>query len=431
MRKMKDSGIAWIGDIPENWECEPLKSVLNDRKEMNNPIKTNFILSLTNDRGVIPYTDKGDVGNKSKEDLTGYKLAYPNDIVLNSMNVIIGSVNLSKYFGAVSPVYYMLYLRNEKQDIRFYNYIFQTKVFQNNLKGYGNGIMEIRMRIQMSKLNTIYLAYPNNEDQKKIADYLDLKCGKVDELVGLQENMIKELKDYKQSVITEAVTKGLNKSAPMKPSGIDWIGEIPESWEVNRMRYLAIMQNGINISRESFGFGYPFVSYGDVYRNSLLPFEVVGLVNSAIADRENYSVKKGDVFFTRTSETIAEIALSSTCTKTIENAVFAGFLIRARLISNKINIDYGKYYFRSSHLRKYFVEAMNIITRASLSQELLKDLMVLIPPQQEQQEIADYLDKKCEQIDKLIAIKQQKIQELKDYKKSLIYEHVTGKKEVM
>lgn len=129
-RKMIDSGIAWIGKIPEDWKVVRLKQLLSERNESNNPLKTEFILSLTNDRGVIPYSEKGAVGNNSKEDLTGYKLAYPNDIVLNSMNVIIGSVGLSQYYGAVSPVYYMLYPRNKKDDVRFYNYIFSQKYFK-------------------------------------------------------------------------------------------------------------------------------------------------------------------------------------------------------------------------------------------------------------------------------------------------------------
>ena len=128
---MKDSGIEWIGEIPKEWATKRLKAVLCERTEINNPIKTDFILSLTNDRGVIPYNEKGDVGNKSKDDLTGYKLAYPNDIVLNSMNVIIGSVALSSYFGCVSPVYYMLYPRSSNDSTKYYNYLFQTKEWQN------------------------------------------------------------------------------------------------------------------------------------------------------------------------------------------------------------------------------------------------------------------------------------------------------------
>lgn len=430
MKQMKDSGIEWIGQIPEDWNIKRLKAVLCERNESNNPIKTDYILSLTNDRGVIPYDEKGDVGNKSKEDVSGYKLAYPNDIVLNSMNVIIGSVALSKYYGCVSPVYYMLYPRNPMDDVRYYNYIFQTKEFQSKLKGYGNGIMEIRMRIQMSKLNTVELPIPDATTQTRIADFLDEKCGKIDRYIEKQQQVIEKLKAYKQSVITEAVTKGLNPDVPMKDSGIEWIGMIPEHWSSRRLRYLGTCVNGISKGGEYFGSGYPFVSYGDVYKNMELPSSVAGLVETTEDEREWYSVKEGDVFFTRTSETIEEVALTSTCMKTIENATFAGFLIRFRPNTNLLTKEFSKYYFRSDKHRLFFVKEMNLVTRASLSQELLKRLSVLLPPIDEQLTIAAHLEQKCSNIDEAINKKYAVIEKLIKYKKSLIYEAVTGKLEV-
>ncbi|MDD6636803.1 MAG: restriction endonuclease subunit S, partial [Coriobacteriaceae bacterium] len=181
---MKDSGVEWIGEIPEGWGAERLKTQLEERKESNNPIKTDFILSLTNTRGVIPYSEKGDIGNKAKEDLSSYRLARPGDIVLNSMNVVIGSVGLSRYFGAVSPVYYMLFPRDEQSDVRYFNYIFQMPAFQDSLKGLGNGIMEIRMRIPMSKLNDVKLPIPSTGEQRAIADYLDEKTAEIDSIVS-------------------------------------------------------------------------------------------------------------------------------------------------------------------------------------------------------------------------------------------------------
>ena len=430
MRKMKSSGVEWIGEIPEDWEIQRLKAVLCERNESNNPVKTDFILSLTNDRGVIPYEEKGNIGNKSKDDISGYKIARKNDIVLNSMNVIIGSVALSQYDGCVSPVYYMLYSRNGGDSVRYYNYIFQTKEFQNKLKGYGNGIMEIRMRIQMSKLNTVELTVPNSSTQHRIADFLDDKCGKIDRYIEKQQQIIDKLKEYKQAVITESVTKGLNLNVPMKDSGIEWIGMVPEHWNIRRLRYLGSCLNGISKSGEFFGDGFPFVSYGDVYKNIELPQKVEGLVQTTESEREWYSVKEGDVFFTRTSETIEEVALASTCMQTIENATFAGFLIRFRPNTNLLTKEFSKFYFRSDKHRLFFVKEMNLVTRASLSQELLKRLPVLLPPIKEQQEIAHFLESKCSTIDSAISKQTVIIEKLTEYKKSLIYEAVTGKLEV-
>jgi len=429
-RKMKDSGVEWIGEIPENWRIQNLKSILVERNENNKPVKTDFILSLTNDRGVIPYSEKGDIGNKSKDDLTGYKLAYPNDIVLNSMNVIIGSVGLSKYFGAVSPVYYMLYPRSEEDSVRYYNFIFQTKVFQESLKGYGNGIMEHRLRIPMMKLNTVMLPYPSAKEQREIANFLDSKVYLIDDIIEKTKQSIEDYKRYKQSLITETVTKGLNPDVEMKDSGIEWIGEIPGHWDVMKLRYLGVLQNGISKSGDEFGYGFPFVSYSDVYKNYSLPPKVFGLINSTREERQAYSVQKGDVFFTRTSETIEEVGFASTCLETIEDAVFAGFVIRFRPFTRKLNENFSKYYFRSELHRRFFVKEMDIVTRASLGQELLKKLPVIIPPVSEQKQIANYLDNKCSHIDKIIEQKEQLINELETYKKSLIYEYVTGKKRV-
>ena len=141
MREMKASGISWLGELPSNWELRKIKYCLQERVEKNNPVRTTEILSLTAKQGVIPYDQKEGGGNKPKEDVSAYRLAYPGDIVMNSMNILSGSVGLSQYFGCVSPVYYMLRPWNAKEDVRYYNYIFQTTMFQRSLFGLGNGIL--------------------------------------------------------------------------------------------------------------------------------------------------------------------------------------------------------------------------------------------------------------------------------------------------
>lgn len=172
------------------------------------------------------------------------------------------------------------------------------------------------------------------------------------------------------------------------------------------------------------------MSYGDVYRNYSIPQTVKGLIESTEAERHLYSVQKGDIFFTRTSETIEEVGFSSVCEETIENATFAGFLIRLRPVDDTLDTGFAKYYFRSSHHRYYLVKEMNLVTRASLGQSLLKGMPVLVPPKEEQKEIARYLDDKCGQIDELIHKKEELLKQLENYKKSLFYEYVTGKKGV-
>ena len=423
---MKYSGVEWIGEIPEDWDIKRLKAVLCERNESNNPIKTDYILSLTNDRGVIPYDEKGDVGNKSKEDLSGYKLAYLNDIVLNSMNVIIGSVALSKYYGCVSPVYYMLYPRNPMDDVRYYNYIFQTKEFQSKLKGYGNGIMEIRMRIQMSKLNTVELPIPEATTQTRIADFLDDKCGKIDRYIEKQQQTIDKLKEYKQAVITEAVTKGLDPDAPMKDSGIEWIGMIPEHWDVPEIKYLVRIASG----------GTPDRNHPE-YWNGNIPWIKTGeLQNDIITNAEEYITEEGlnnssaQVFNINTilvamygqGKTRGMTALLKIPAST--NQACAGLTVT----NSNVQIEY---------LWQCLIGAYDAIRseaagsgQPNLSATLIGNFHIALPPIEEQGLIVEYIKDRTVEIKSTIHKAEKLLEKLTEYKKSLIYEAVTGKKEV-
>ena len=423
-REMKDSGVQWISTIPESWEIKNIKSLLIERKEVNNPIKTDFILSLTKERGVIPYSEKGDVGNKSKEDYTGYKLAYPKDIVLNSMNIIIGSVGISNYFGAVSPVYYMLYPRKEGDYVEYFNYVFQTREFQNNLKGYGNGIMEHRMRIQMNKLNTVLLPYPPVKTQNKIVNYLDKKVSQIDDIISKQKGIIEKYKAYKQSIITETVTKGLNKNVPMKDSGIEWIGEIPSHWSKEKIKYLVQISRGRFNHRPRndvrfYNGEYPFIQTGDVARAN----KYINTYEQTL-NKKGFEVskefKKGTIVMTIAAN-IGDIAILNFDSCAPDSIV--GF--------EPIGYSHWNYiYYLFIAAKPAFFETSIISTQLNLNIELIKELFVVRPPMEEQKQIAEFLDKKCIAIDTAVVKKEQLIEKLESYKKSLIYECVTGKREV-
>lgn len=213
---MKDSGIEWTASLPSHWRIPRWKNVLSERNKTNKEGEVKEILSLSASQGVVPYSERVGGGNKAKEDLTAYKIAYAGDIVLNSMNVVSGSVALSAYDGCVSPVYYMYYPSNSKDDARYFNYVFQTTPFQLSLFGLGNGIMvkqsstgklnTVRMRISSSTLNSLPLPYPPAGEQKEISDFLDLKCIEIDRLINAKQQIVEELKAYKKSFIWETVT---------------------------------------------------------------------------------------------------------------------------------------------------------------------------------------------------------------------------------
>lgn len=428
MRKMKNSGIEWIGQIPEDWNIWPTKRFFRHTKTLaGEQVDSYERLALTMN-GVIKRS-KDDSEGLQPEKFDTYQVLRENELVfklIDLANVKTSRVGLSPYTGIVSPAY--IILTNDNEDNRFYYYYFMSMYYNEIFNNLGdNGV---RSSLNAQDLLNIPIVDIPSSLQKRIADFLDDKCGKIDRYIEKQQRIIDKLKEYKQAVITEAVTKGLDPDVPMKDSGIEWIGMIPKHWDVRRLRYLGSCVNGISKSGEFFGNGFPFVSYGDVYKNMELPQKVEGLVQTTDDEREWYSVIEGDVFFTRTSETIEEVALTSICMQTIENATFAGFLIRFRPNSSLLTKEFSKFYFRSDKHRLFFVKEMNLVTRASLSQELLKRLPVLLPPTEEQQKIAQYLESKCSEIESAIAKQTSIIEKLTEYKKSLIYEAVTGKKEV-
>ncbi|WP_270899231.1 restriction endonuclease subunit S [Bacteroides xylanisolvens] len=210
-----------------------------------------------------------------------------------------------------------------------------------------------------------------------------------------------------------------------KDSETQWLGKIPSHWGCVRLKNLGTCQNGVSKGGDYFGEGFPFVSYSDAYKNIVLPTKVQGLAKSTEDDRIAYSVEKGDVLFTRTSESIDEIGFASTCLETIKDSVFAGFLIRFRPNTCSIIPEYYKYYFRSMHLRKFFTKEMNIVTRASLSQQLLGQLKVLIPSIEEQRCISMYLDRKCDKLDEWLDKKQKEVEHLKELRQRVIADAVT------
>ena len=438
---MKDSGVAWINAIPKNWELKKIKYTLQNRNENNNPIRSRDILSLTAKQGVIPLNEREGGGNKPKEDYSAYKLAYPNDIVMNSMNVLSGSVGLSKYFGCVSPVYYMLRPINIHDDVRYFNYIFQTTVFQRSLLGLGNGILmkesdngklnTIRMRIPLDKLGNLFIPVPDSVTQKKISDYLDGIIPEIDVLLADIEKQIETLEEYKKSVITEAVTKGLDPDVEMKDSGIEWIGEVPFHWSSTRIGYESWIRarlgwKGLK-AEEYVDEGHPFLSAFNIVDNQI-KWESLNYINDErYEESPEIMLKIGDIVLVKDGAGIGKCAR-------IDNLPYKTATTNGSLavISTKENLDYNYLYFylQSAMFQNFIIRMMNGMGVPHLSQEELRKITIPFPPISEQQQIALYLEQKRVEIDSSISEKKEQLETLEQYKKSLIYEYVTGKKGV-
>lgn len=448
MREMKESGIQWLREYPANWNLIKIKYCLKERVEKNNPVRTTDILSLTAKQGVIPYDQKEGGGNKPKEDVSAYRLAYPGDIVMNSMNILSGSVGLSNYFGCVSPVYYMLRPIDKSEDVRFYNYIFQSTVFQRSLYGLGNGILikesgngklnTIRMRIPIDKFGGLFIPVAPIQEQKHIADFLDAKCTEIDALTADIQTQIDTLEQYKRSVITEAVTKGLNPDVEMKDSGIEWIGKIPVSWSFPKITHILDYSHPYPIGDGDHGSiksteykdeGIPFIRVQNLGFATELNLEnIVYISESQNETIKNSSLFPGDVLFAKTGATIGKVGIVPKEIQIANTTSHVGKITVSRDINSKF-----VFYVLASYVgyKQFWDIAAQKSTRPELSIDEIKTIHVLLPQTIEEQiEIVAYLDAKCIQIDGAIQNKKEQLVTLDEYKKSLIYEYVTGKKEV-
>ena len=418
----KDSCVEWLGEIPSHWECLPIRSIFKFRNEKNDPIKTDNILSLSIANGVTEYSDENRGGNKRKDDLSSYKLAYPNDIVLNSLNVIVGAVGVSKYFGAISPVYYALSLYNQRANLSYYESIFKNENFQRGLLRFGKGILikfgengkmnTIRMKISQDDLKKLYFPIPPLDEQQKIAQFLDDKTAKIDQAVDLAEKQIALLKEHKQILIQNAVTRGLNPDVPLKDSGVEWIGQVPEHWEVKKLKFVLTLSNKKEESKNS-NKRYIGMENIESFTGKIndIPLIAEGIANSFYKD---------EILFGKLRPYLAKSYLAD-----FDGICSTEFLVyrSTKVLNNRfalnIFLSYG------------FIDAVNASTYGSkmprANAEFISNMFLAIPPLSEQKQIIDYLDKQTAKIDQAIALKTAHIEKLKEYKSVLINDVVTGK----
>lgn len=428
----KDSGSEWIGAIPDHWTASPLKRAFKiEGGSTPAPDEVNW-------DGDIAWVTPADLSglsslflDVSKRTITATGFASCGSTLLPAGSLIlstrapIGSLAIALISMCTNQGCKGL-VPNANASAVYFAFVLLTAKDELNNRGRGSTFLEI----SGDELSRFSVPTPPFAEQIKIARFVDHETARIDALIEAQQRLIELLKEKRQGLISHAVTKGLDPKAKMKDSGVEWLGEVPAHWGVKPLRYLGECQNGINIGGEAFGSGSAFLSYGDVYKNDVLPAEVAGLVQSSPGDQLRYSIEYGDVFFTRTSETVDEVGFSATCLQAIPNAVFAGFLIRFRPIDKLLAPRFSRYYFRNQGLRIFFNKEMNLVTRASLSQDLLKLLPVTLPPLAEQMEISDFLDKVSAEFAFLLEQGVKAVDLLKERRSALISAAVTGKIDV-
>lgn len=419
--KMKDSGIAWIGEIPEEWELSKIGAVYEERNQKVSD--ADFPPLSVTKQGVVPQLETA----AKTIDGENRKLICKNDFVINSRSDRRGSCGISEYDGSCSLINTVLKPRRNMCNA-YYSFVFRSERFADEFYRWGNGIVDDLWSTKWSNMKRIYIPAPSLQEQHRIADYLDRKCSQIDAIIARQQEVIEKLKAYKLSVITEAVTKGLNPHAPMKDSGVEWIGEIPEQWRKVRLKNICQFINGDRSSNypspnEYVDEGIPFLGADSLYGR------YVDIIQSKKITKEKYhsmggaKIQKGDILYTLRGSTIGKNALS-----TFDEGTVASSLMVIRptsLLSNFL-----LYWLNSEEEFQQRQSYINGSTAPNLSAENVGSFIMFLPSKVEQQEIADYLDKKCAEIESTILKKQMLVEWLGKYKKSLIYEVVTGKKEV-
>jgi type I restriction enzyme S subunit len=432
-----DTEYEWIGTIPSHWTLKKIKFVFWDRKENNNPIKSENLISLTIEKGVIPHSEKTGGGNKPKEDLTKYKLVYPGDIVLNSMNVIAGAVGISRYFGVVSPVYYMLIPRDLDHSNEYFHHLFRTEIFQKSLYGLGNGILikeneetgklnTIRMRIPMDKLGDQFIPVPPAEEQNLIARYLNKKTKQIDRLVEKIQKKIELLKEQRTSLINQCVTKGLNPNVEMKDSGVEWIGDIPSHWSVSKIKWVSekigsgvTPRGGADVYSET---GVPFLRSQNVHFDGLHLDDVVFISEEIDESMSGSRVQKNDVLYNITGGSIGRCCLVETDKKMNVNQhvciVRPSTKVFPKYLLTVLSSDFGQRQLR-----------MNLTGsgREGLNFENLGNFLIPVMGETEQVEIGSKISRTNAVFFELENKLRSQIDILKEYRQSLISSVVTGK----
>lgn len=437
----KSSNIDWIGDIPSDWELEKLKHILLERNEKNNPTKTNNILSLTAKQGVIPISEKEHVGgNKPKDDLTQYKLAYPNDIVLNSMNIISGAVGLSKYYGCVSPVYYMLYTKDNNINIEYYNYIFKIKSFQRMLLKFGKGILirksesgklnTIRMKIPIESFKDLELPLIDIETQNAIVNYLNQNIALIDNKISKFEELIDLLEEKRVALINQVVTKGLNPDVPMKDSGVEWIGEIPEHWKTNKIKNMSYVKGRIGwhgLTSEEYSDEGAYLVTGTDFKEGIVDWEHCNHISYERYKQDpNIHLKTGDLLITKDG-TIGKLALIKDIP---DKATLNSGIFLVRPLKDNYTNDYLYWILSSDIFVRFFDYIKTGATIAHLYQETFERFFFPFPHIDEQNLIVQYLNDNVSKINLTIHKVEENIALLEEYKTSLIHHVVTGKIDV-
>ena len=441
MRKMKDSGLQWIGQIPEEWVAGRMKDVIGlltdytangsfgDLAKNVQYLDDGFARlvrltdlreNLTNANGI--FIDEPTFNYLAKSKLKGGDILVAN---VGAYSGLFCEMPKVEYPCSLAPN--MFLIRTNKRMIQhFLFYVGSSNFVWEQLVQ--KAVSSAQPKLNKTDIKTTFLPIPPLAEQQKIADFLDEKCGEIDSIRSDVQREIEILNDYKKSVITEAVTKGLNPKTKLKDSGIEWIGKIPEGWGVKRFKYIAdalYKGNGITKEQVFLDGNTQCVRYGEIYSKYNISFsDCLSLTKCELISSPQY-FEYGDILFAGTGELVEEIGKNIVYLGN-EKCLAGGDIVVARHSQNPSFLNYA---LGSSYCQSQKSSGKAKLKVVHISATQIGNILVAVPPLPEQKAIADYLDEKCSEIDATIADKQKQLETLDEYKKSLIFEYVTGKKE--
>lgn len=421
-RDLKDSGFKWLGKIPMEWQVSRIGNCYTERNTKVSDVDYQP-LSVTM-KGIVPQ-----LSTAAKTDAhDDRKLVEKGDFAINSRSDRRGSCGISDYEGSVSLINTILQPRG-KMNPQYYNWLFHTSMFADEFYKWGHGIVDDLWTTNWQDMKRIAIPSPSHEEQQRIADFLDRRCAEIDSIITKTEKTIEEYKALKQSIITEAVTKGIRPNRPMKDSDVEWFGEIPADWATSRIglhyeiilgKMLCSVQPSDNYTLERY------FCAANVHFDGISDVDTLKEMWFSAQEKELYQVKNGDLLVVEGGAGAGGSAIVTGLSGTafIQNSIM---IVRGKQSGDN---RYLRYLLEYLVKQGYIEVACNKATIPHFTKDKLATVPYPVVSAAEQKEIADYLDIRCNIINKLIESKQQLLLELETYKKSVIYEYVTGKKEI-
>lgn len=429
--EMKDSRIPWIGSVPFSWSIVRAKSILKNVTEKGHPDAE--VLSLYRDYGIVPKQSRDDNHNVTSLDTSTYKYVEPGNLVLNKMKTWQGSLAVSEYAGIVSPAYYVCKFVNDSVNKRYIHYLLRTRQYAQEFERLSTGMRIGQWDLGIDDFLSIPILLPSLSEQQAIAEYLDTECHSIDMVIEEAKASIEEYKAWKASIIYEAVTKGLDPSVEMKESEVKWLGTVPQHWTVSRLKTVVTrVESGVSVNASQSAASEGIIGVLKTNSVSKYAFDPTENkeVNSDELNRVACPVQANTIIVSRMN-TPELVGACGYVEKDYPLLYLPDRLWQVHFVDS-VSVKYIYYYLCSNYIKNYYASLSSGTSSSmqNISQGQFLNAAVLLPERVEQEAIVEFLDKKCVDIDAIIPEKESLISDLESYKKTLIFEVVTGKRRV-